>query len=73
MPLSRGGLSGSCMQTTRKWISRARSSSLRFFGGYAVEEVADCLGVAVSTVESDFRKATAFLRRCLAEQREDST
>jgi RNA polymerase sigma factor (TIGR02999 family) len=41
---------------------------LRFFGGYAVEEVAECLQVAVSTVESDFRKASAFLRSRLVEE-----
>jgi RNA polymerase sigma factor (TIGR02999 family) len=41
---------------------------LRFFGGYTVEEVASLLQVSVSTVESDFRKATAFLRSRLAEE-----
>jgi RNA polymerase sigma factor (TIGR02999 family) len=40
---------------------------LRFFGGYTVEEIAGLLGVSVSTVESDFRKATAFLRGRLSE------
>ena len=40
---------------------------LRFFGGYTVEEIAEQLGVSVSTVESDFRKATAFLRGQLSE------
>jgi RNA polymerase sigma factor (TIGR02999 family) len=40
---------------------------LRFFGGYTMEEVAGLLQVSVSTVESDFRKATAFLRGRLAE------
>jgi RNA polymerase sigma factor (TIGR02999 family) len=41
---------------------------LRFFGGYKVEEVAGLLGVSVSTVESDYRKATAFLRGRLTEE-----
>jgi RNA polymerase sigma factor (TIGR02999 family) len=40
---------------------------LRFFGGYTVEEIAEQLGVSVSTVESDFRKATAFLRGQLSD------
>jgi RNA polymerase sigma factor (TIGR02999 family) len=40
---------------------------LRFFGGYTVEEIAGQLAVSVSTVESDFRKATAFLRGRLSE------
>ena len=39
---------------------------LRFFGGFTVPEVADLLGVSVSLVESDFRKASAFLRSRLA-------
>jgi len=41
---------------------------LRFFGGYTVEEIAELLEVSVSTVESDFRKATAFLRSRLVEE-----
>jgi RNA polymerase sigma factor (TIGR02999 family) len=41
---------------------------LRFFGGYTVEEIAEQLQVSVSTVESDFRKATAFLRGRLSEE-----
>ena len=40
---------------------------LRFFGGYTVEEIAEQLGVSVSTVEGDFRKATAFLHGQLSE------
>jgi RNA polymerase sigma factor (TIGR02999 family) len=40
---------------------------LRFFCGHTVEEVADLLEVSVSTVESDFRKAAAFLHSQLSE------
>jgi RNA polymerase sigma factor (sigma-70 family) len=36
--------------------------TLRFFGGFTVAEIADQLGVSVSTVESDFRIARAWLR-----------
>jgi RNA polymerase sigma factor (TIGR02999 family) len=36
---------------------------LRFFGGFTVPEVAEQLGVSVSTVESDFRLARAWLHR----------
>ncbi len=36
---------------------------LRFFGGFTVAEIADRLGVSVSTVESDFRLARAWLHR----------
>jgi len=38
---------------------------LRFFGGYTVPEVAEQLQVSVTTVERDFRKACAYLRRRL--------
>lgn len=37
--------------------------SLRFFGGFTVTEIANLLDVSVSTVESDFRIARAWLRR----------
>jgi RNA polymerase sigma factor (TIGR02999 family) len=40
--------------------------TLRFFGGFTVAEVAEQLGVSVSTVESDFRIARAWLRQQLA-------
>jgi RNA polymerase sigma factor (TIGR02999 family) len=36
---------------------------LRFFGGFTVTEVAEQLGVSVSTVENDFRLARAWLHR----------
>jgi RNA polymerase sigma factor (TIGR02999 family) len=39
--------------------------TLRFFGGLTVPEVAEHLGVSVSTVESDFRVARAWLRQQL--------
>jgi RNA polymerase sigma factor (TIGR02999 family) len=35
---------------------------LRFFGGYTMEEIAGLLQISLSTAESDFRKASAFLR-----------
>jgi RNA polymerase sigma-70 factor, ECF subfamily len=41
---------------------------LRFFGGMTLPEVADQLQISVTTVESDFRKASAFLRSRLAER-----
>jgi RNA polymerase sigma-70 factor (ECF subfamily) len=51
---------------------QAQVVEFRFFGGYTVEEIADQLQVSVSTVESDFRKATAYLRSQLSEEvRED--
>jgi RNA polymerase sigma-70 factor (ECF subfamily) len=41
---------------------------LRYFGGFMVKEIADILNVSVSTVESDFRKAVAYLRKHLSEE-----
>jgi RNA polymerase sigma-70 factor (ECF subfamily) len=38
---------------------------LRFFGGYTMPEIAEQLDVSVTTVERDFRKASAYLRRRL--------
>jgi RNA polymerase sigma factor (TIGR02999 family) len=46
---------------------QAQVIELRFFGGYTVEEIADLLHVSVSTIEGDFRKASAFLRGQLRE------
>jgi RNA polymerase sigma-70 factor, ECF subfamily len=45
---------------------QARVVEMRFFGGFTVEEVAEALGVSVSLVEGDMRKASAFLRARLA-------
>lgn len=36
---------------------------LRFFGGLEVEEIADTLGISVSTVQREWRMAKAWLRR----------
>jgi RNA polymerase sigma factor (TIGR02999 family) len=47
---------------------QAQVVSLRFFVGLAVPEVAEVLGVSVSTVENDWRFARAWLRRKLASQ-----
>ncbi len=48
-------------QDERQWLVVV----LRFFGGFTVEEVAEVLEVSVSSVESDFRIARAWLRRHL--------
>jgi RNA polymerase sigma-70 factor (ECF subfamily) len=52
---------------------QAQVVELRFFGGYTVEEIAEQIQVSVSTVESDFRKATAFLRSQLVEESGDDS
>jgi RNA polymerase sigma factor (TIGR02999 family) len=38
---------------------------MRYFGGFTYPEIADQLGIAVSTAEGDFRMARAYLRRQL--------
>jgi RNA polymerase sigma factor (TIGR02999 family) len=50
---------------------QAQVVELRFFGGYTVEEIAEQLQVSVTTVESDYRKATAFLRGRLVDESGD--
>jgi RNA polymerase sigma factor (TIGR02999 family) len=45
----------------------SRTVELRFFGGLTVEEAAQSLGVAESTVKLDWQKAKAWLYRELAE------
>jgi RNA polymerase sigma factor (TIGR02999 family) len=46
----------------------SRTVELRFFGGLTVEETAEVLGVAQSTVKLDWQKAKAWLYRELSEQ-----
>jgi len=41
---------------------QSRVVELRFFGGFTVPEVAELLDVSISAIESDFRKASAYLR-----------
>jgi RNA polymerase sigma factor (TIGR02999 family) len=45
----------------------ARIVEMRFFGGMSVEHIALALGVSVSTVESEWRTARAWLHRELGE------
>jgi len=45
---------------------QAKVVELRFFGGLAVEEVADVLGVSKRSVEADWTLARVWLRRALA-------
>lgn len=46
---------------------QARIIELRFFGGLAVEEVAELLGVSKSTVEAEWRMARAWLSKRLGD------
>ena len=45
----------------------SRTVELRFFGGMTVEETAEALGVAQSTVKLDWQKARAWLHRELTD------
>lgn len=47
---------------------KAKVVELRFFGGMTVSEVADVIGVSVSTVEADWRLARAWLSKALADE-----
>lgn len=46
----------------------SRTVELRFFGGLTVEETAQVLDVAPSTVKLDWQKAKAWLYRALSDQ-----
>ncbi len=46
---------------------KARVVELRFFGGLAMAEIADVLGVSVRTAEGDWYMARAWLRKALSE------
>lgn len=46
---------------------QARIVELRFFGGLAVEEVAEVIGVSKSTVEAEWRMARAWLSKRLGD------
>ena len=45
----------------------ARVVECRFFGGLSEQETAEVLGVTIRTVQRDWKKARALLRRALAE------
>jgi RNA polymerase sigma factor (sigma-70 family) len=46
----------------------SRNVELRFFGGLTVEETAEVMGVAQSTVKLDWQKARAWLYRELGDR-----
>jgi RNA polymerase sigma factor (TIGR02999 family) len=55
------------LETLREIDDRkARVVELRFYGGLGNAEVAEALGISLSTVESDWRAARAWLRRELS-------
>lgn len=52
---------------------RHRIVLLRYFGGLTVEETASVMNVSVSTVESDWRSARAWLSKHLSQERSDES
>lgn len=54
------------MDLSRKHERMGRVVECRLFGGMAAGEVAQALGVSMSTVERDWRSAKAYLYRALA-------
>jgi len=47
-------------------LSKSRIVELRFFGGLTNEEVGEVLGMSLRTVEREWRKAKAWLRRAIS-------
>ena len=47
-------------------ISKSRIVELRFFGGLTNEEVGEVMGMSLRTVEREWRKAKAWLRRTIS-------
>ncbi len=50
---------------------KGRIVELRFFGGLTEEETAEVVGISVPTVQREWRAAKAWLRRMLAEGKDD--
>ena len=47
-------------------LSKSRIVELRFFGGLTNEEVGEVMGMSLRTVEREWRKAKAWLRRAIS-------
>jgi len=47
-------------------LSKCRIVELRFFGGLTNEEVGEVMGISLRTVEREWRKAKAWLRRAIS-------
>ena len=60
-------LDGALEKLSRETQRLARIVELRFFGGLTIEETAEALDLAPSTVQLDWQKAKAWLYRELRE------
>jgi DNA-directed RNA polymerase specialized sigma24 family protein len=47
-------------------LNKSRIVELRFFGGLTNEEESEVMGMSLRTVEREWRKANAWLRRAIA-------
>jgi RNA polymerase sigma-70 factor (ECF subfamily) len=54
-------------------LSKSRIVELRFFGGLTNEEVGEVLGISLRTVEREWRKARAWLRRAISKGESDES
>ena len=52
-------------------LSKSRIVELRFFGGLTNEEVGEVMGMSLRTVEREWRKAKAWLRRAISKGEPD--
>jgi len=47
-------------------LGKSRIVELRFFGGLTNEEVGEVIGMSLRTIEREWRKAKAWLRRAIS-------
>jgi RNA polymerase sigma factor (TIGR02999 family) len=52
-------------------LSKSRIVELRFFGGLTNEEVGEVMGMSLRTIEREWRKAKAWLRRAISKGESD--
>jgi len=54
-------------------LSKSRIVELRFFGGLTNEEVGEVMGMSLRTIEREWRKAKAWLRRAISKGESDES
>src|SRR5262245_44313884 len=54
-------------------LQKSRIVELRFFGGLTNKEVAEVMGISLRTVEREWRKAKAWLRRSISKGESDES
>lgn len=61
-------LNDALIALSEKYPRQAEVVELRFFGGNTHKEIAEILGIGISTVESEWRSARGWLYRALADE-----